>query len=123
MNLIQFLAMNLHQGPVFKEFNQCRSSFQDGFREVRPKSVVYPETIDAVCQLVLQDLHVTYREIETTLGISETSIHSIFHEHLLDCQKKLLALDPTQFVIRFKKKARIDWSKEMLQKYDRDARL
>ena len=33
-------------------------------------------------QLILQDRHVTYREIETTLGISGTSIHSILHEHL-----------------------------------------
>ena len=33
-------------------------------------------------QLILQDRHVTYREIETTLGISGTSIHSIMHEHL-----------------------------------------
>ena len=33
-------------------------------------------------QLILQDRHVTYREIETTLGISGTSIRSILHEHL-----------------------------------------
>ena len=30
------------------EFNQGRSSLQDEFREGRPKSVVVPETIDAV---------------------------------------------------------------------------
>ena len=43
------------------------NSLQDEFREVRPKSVVVvPETIDAVHQLILQDCHVTYREIETT---------------------------------------------------------
>ena len=46
------------------------------------KSVVVPETIDAVRQLILQDHHVTYREIETTLGISGTNIHAILHEHL-----------------------------------------
>ena len=33
-------------------------------------------------QLILQDRHVTNREIETTLGISGTSIHSILLEHL-----------------------------------------
>ena len=33
-------------------------------------------------QLILQDRHVTYREIEITLGISGTNIHSIMHEHL-----------------------------------------
>ena len=47
----------------------------------RPKPVVVPETTDAVRQLILQDRHVTYGEIETTLGTSVTSIHSILHEH------------------------------------------
>ena len=78
MNSIQFLAMKLHQGPVFID----GSSFQDEFREGRPKSVVVLEIIDAVLQLILQDHHVTYREIETILGISGTSIYTILHEHL-----------------------------------------
>ena len=47
---------------------------QDEFREDRTKSVVVPETIDAVRQLILQDRHVNCREIEVTLGISGTSI-------------------------------------------------
>ena len=67
----------------------------------------------------MQDRHATYREIETTLGISGANIHSILHEHLT-VKKNLFALDPTQFVNRLKK-ARVDWSKEMLQKYDRGA--
>ena len=66
----------------YGEFNRGCSSLQNEFREGRPKSVVVPETIDAVRQLILYDRHVTYREIETTLGISGTSIHSILHEHL-----------------------------------------
>ena len=66
----------------YDEFNRGRSSLQDEFREARLKSVVVPETIDAVRQLILQHRHVTYREIEITLGISGTSIHSILHEHL-----------------------------------------
>ena len=87
MNLIQFLTMKLlHQGPVFIDgiVNSTvgRSSLQDEFREGRPKSIVVPETIDAVRQLILQDRHVNYREIETTLGISGTSLHSTLHEHL-----------------------------------------
>ena len=82
--------------------NQGRSSLQDELREGLWKSVVVPETIDAVRQLVLQDRYVTYREIETTLGISGTSIHSILHEHL-SVKKNLFALDPTQFVNRSKK--------------------
>ena len=45
----------------------CRSSLQEIFREGRPMRYA-------------QEYHVTYRDIETTLGISLTSIHSIFHE-------------------------------------------
>ena len=67
----------------YGEFRWARSSLQDEFREGCPKSVVVPETIDAVHQLILQDCHVTYREIETTLDISGTSIHSILEEHLI----------------------------------------
>ena len=63
----------------YEEFNRGRSSLQDEFRS---KSVVVPETIDAVCQLILKYRHVTHREIEATLGSSGTSIHSILHEHL-----------------------------------------
>ena len=37
------------------EFNRGRSSLLDEFPEGRPKSIVVPETIDAVRQLILQD--------------------------------------------------------------------
>ena len=53
----------------YGEFNRGRSLLQDEFREGSAKSVVVPETIDAVRQLILQDRHVTYREIEATLSI------------------------------------------------------
>ena len=58
----------------YDEFNRDRSSLQDEF-----KSVVVPETIDAVCQLILQD------------------------RQMFGCQKNLFALDPTLFVKRTKK--------------------
>ena len=67
----------------YSEFNRGRSSLQNEFRTGRQKSVVVPETIDAVRQLILQDRHVVYREIETNLGISGISIHSILLEHLI----------------------------------------
>ena len=37
----------------YGEFNRGRRSLQDELREGRPKSVVIPETIDAVRQLIL----------------------------------------------------------------------
>ena len=76
MNLIQFLAMKLYQGPVFIDgMVNSTEVVQDEFREGRPKSVVVLETIDAVIQLILPDQHVICREVETTLGISGISIH------------------------------------------------
>ena len=66
----------------YGEFNRGHSSLQDVFCDGRPKSVVILGIIDAVRQLILQYRHVSYREIEKTLGISGTSIHSILHEHL-----------------------------------------
>ena len=86
----------------YGEFKRGRSLLQAEFCEDRPKSVVVPETINAVRQLILQDRHVTYREIETTLDISGASIHSILHEHLT-VKKNFFALDTTQFVNRSKK--------------------
>ena len=87
----------------YGEFKRRRSSFQDEFREGRPKSVVVPEIIDAVRQLILQDRHVTNRKIETTLSISGTSMHSILHEHLT-VKKNWFTLDLTQLVNRAKKR-------------------
>ena len=66
----------------YNEFNRGRRSLNDEFREGRPKTAVVPENIDAVRELIMQDRHVTYREIEASLGISGTSIHSILHQHL-----------------------------------------
>ena len=70
-------------------------------------------------QLILPDRHVTYREIETTLGISGTSKYSILHEHLT---VKILCSRWIPYNLSMvQKKARVDWSKEMLKKYDRGA--
>ena len=81
MDLIQFLAMKLQPGPVFingmmnstKVVVHSKTNFG---KAVQNQNV--PETIDAVGQLILQDHHLAYHEIETTLGISGTNIHSIY---------------------------------------------
>ncbi|XP_065650644.1 uncharacterized protein LOC136078770 [Hydra vulgaris] len=66
----------------YSEFNCGRSSLSDEFREGRPKSTVVPENIDTVHEMIKQDRHVTYCEIEASLSISFTSIYAILHEHL-----------------------------------------
>ena len=65
------------------EFNRGGHSLTDVFRKGRPKSVVGPENINAVQKMIMQDRHVTYCEIEATLGISSTSIYKILHKHLV----------------------------------------
>ena len=65
----------------YNEFNRGRHSLTDEFRKGHPKSVIGPQNINAVQKLIIQDRHVTYCEIEATLGISSTSIYKILHEH------------------------------------------
>ena len=85
----------------YDEFSRGRSLLQDGFRKGRPKSVVIPETIGAMRQLILIFMWAIER-LPKVVGISGTSIHSILHEHLT-VNKNLFALDPTQFAKRSKK--------------------
>ena len=66
----------------FNEFNCGRRSLKDEVREGCPKKAVVSENIDGVRELIMQNRHVTYREIEASSGISFTSIHSILHEQL-----------------------------------------
>ena len=73
----------------FTDFNRGRRSLKDKFREDPSKTAVVPANIDAVRELIMQDRHVTYREIEATLGISSTSIHSLLHNI---AQKRLVSI-------------------------------
>ncbi|CAH1988406.1 unnamed protein product [Acanthoscelides obtectus] len=47
-----------------------------------PKTAVTQENVDAVRKLIVEDRHLTYREIEASLKISKTSIQKILHEEL-----------------------------------------
>ena len=64
----------------------------------------------------MQDRHVTYCEIEATLGISSTSIYEILLEHLA-VKKSFSRWIPHNFP-KAQKDARVDWCKQMLKKYD-----
>ena len=88
MNLIKFLATKLHQGPVFIDdmvnSTEVIVHSKTNFVKVDQNQFFVSETIDAVHQLILQNRLVTYCEIETILGITGASIHSILHDHLTD---------------------------------------
>ena len=51
------------------------NSLKAKVREGRPKIVVVSVNIEAVTELIMQERHVTYREMEASLDISLTGIH------------------------------------------------
>ena len=52
----------------FNDFNCERRSLNDEIRQGPAKKVVVSENIDAVRELIMQDRHVTYREIKISYG-------------------------------------------------------
>ncbi|GBP49216.1 Histone-lysine N-methyltransferase SETMAR [Eumeta japonica] len=90
----------------------------DEFKEGRPKSVVVPQNIDAVRELMMQDRHVTYREIKASLGISMTSIHKVLHDNLA-AKNICWRWTPHNLSIN-EKQVRVDWCKEMKRKYNQE---
>ncbi|CAH1965639.1 unnamed protein product [Acanthoscelides obtectus] len=66
----------------YGEFKRGRVSLSDDPRVGAPKTAVTQENLDAVRKLIIEDRHVTYREIEASLMISKTSIQKNLHEEL-----------------------------------------
>ena len=121
---LQFLAMKLHQGPVIID---CMVNSTEGvvhtktnFVKVVQNQLLFRKPLMLCASWYCKIANMAYREIEATLGISGTSIHSILHEHLTD--KKICSRwIPHNLSIAQKKKACVDWSKEILQRCNRDA--
>lgn len=103
----------------YNEFSRGRRSLQDEFREGRPKSAFSPKDIDKVNELIKEDRHVTYDEIEASLGISRTAVSKILHEHL--AVKKVCSRWIPHNLTIAQKQARVDWCKQMLKKFERGA--
>jgi len=100
----------------YANFKRGRVELCDESCEGRPATAVIPENIDAVCNLLQEDHHTTYREIKAHLGIGMTQIKTILHDHL--GVRKLCARWIPHNLTEAQKKARVKWSKEMLKKYD-----
>ncbi|GBP70397.1 hypothetical protein EVAR_45664_1 [Eumeta japonica] len=81
------------------EFKRERFIFTDEFKEGHAKSVVLPQNVDAVQELIIQDRHITYREIKASLSISMMSINRTFHE---DYKKNCLRWIPHNLSIEHK---------------------
>ncbi|UYV76103.1 hypothetical protein LAZ67_13002528 [Cordylochernes scorpioides] len=62
--------------------NQVLSLQTSGFRSGHPASSVNEENIAAVKKLLETDGHITYHQIEESLDIPASAIHSILYNHL-----------------------------------------
>ncbi|CAH1991364.1 unnamed protein product [Acanthoscelides obtectus] len=72
--------------------------------------------VDAVRKLIIEDRHVTYREIEASLKISKTSIQKILHEEL--GVRKLVSRLIPQLLTEEQKAARVNWCQKRLTCYE-----
>lgn len=66
----------------YSEFHRGRLSLTTALSSGRPKTAVTQENIDAVRKLLQEDRHVTYEQIQASLGIGMTAIQIILHEEL-----------------------------------------
>ncbi|CAH1993667.1 unnamed protein product [Acanthoscelides obtectus] len=74
-----------HQPTIshwYGEFNHGGVSLSDDPRVGASKTAVTQENVDAVRKLIIEDRHVTYSEIETSLKTSKTSSQKNIHEEL-----------------------------------------
>jgi len=59
------------------DFSTC-----DAPRPGRPKTVIIPEIIDLIHELILEDRQISAKSIAEQLGISREGVASIIHENL-----------------------------------------
>lgn len=73
------------QATVYRwvnRFRDGRESLEDDPRSGCPATSVYDATVRLVEDIVLEDRHVTYQEIEDRLGIAAPQVHKILHDRL-----------------------------------------
>lgn len=101
----------------YLEFQRGHTSLSDKSREGRPKTAFTEDNIAAVRQLIIEDRHVTYREIEASLSISGTTVHKILHEAL--SVRKLVSRWIPHSLTEDHKATRVRWCKKTLQRFNR----
>ncbi|CAH1995632.1 unnamed protein product [Acanthoscelides obtectus] len=74
------------------------------------------ENVDAVRKLIIEDRHVTYREIEASLKISKSSIQKILHEEL--GVRKLVSRWIPHLLTEEQKAARVNWCQKTLDRFN-----
>lgn len=100
----------------FAEFKRGRSTLSHASGAGRPKTAVTQENIDAVQKLIEEDRHVTYQEIQTSLGIGGSQVHKILHEELW--VRKLISRWVPHNLSEEQKAARVTWCKANLERFN-----
>ncbi|CAH1972730.1 unnamed protein product [Acanthoscelides obtectus] len=96
----------------YGEFKRERVSLSDDPRVHAPKTAFTQENVNAVRQLIIEDRHVTYREIEASLKISKNSIQKNLHEAL--GVRKLVSRWIPHLLTEEQKAARVNWYQKRL---------
>ncbi|CAH1964776.1 unnamed protein product [Acanthoscelides obtectus] len=95
---------------------QRQLSLSDDPRVGAPKTAVTQGNVDAVRKLIIEDRHVTYREIEASLKISKTSIQKNLHEEL--GVRKLVSRWIPYLLTEEQKAARVNWCQKTLDRFN-----
>ncbi|CAH1985354.1 unnamed protein product [Acanthoscelides obtectus] len=109
----------IHQSTISRwdgKFKRGRVSLSEDPRVGAPKTAVTQENVDAVRKLITEDRHVTYREIETSLKISKTSIQKILHEEL--GVRKLVSRWIPHLLTEEQKAARVNLCQKTLDRFN-----
>ncbi|CAH2003858.1 unnamed protein product [Acanthoscelides obtectus] len=108
-----------HQSTIsrwYGEFKRGRVSLSDDPRVGAPKMAVTQENADAVRKLIIENRHVTYREIEASLKSSKTSIQKILHEEL--GVRKLVSRWIPHLLTEEQKAPRVNWCQKTLDRFN-----
>ncbi|CAH1995549.1 unnamed protein product [Acanthoscelides obtectus] len=108
-----------HQSTIsrwYGEFKRGRVSLSDDPRVGAPKTAVTEENVDAVRKLIIEDRHVTYREIEASFKISKTSIQKNLHEEL--GLRKLVCRWIPHLLTEEQKAARVNCCQKTLDRFN-----
>ncbi|CAH1965442.1 unnamed protein product [Acanthoscelides obtectus] len=108
-----------HQSTIsrwYEEFKRERVSLSDDPRVDAPKTAVTQENVNAVRKPIIEDRHVTYREIEASLKISKFSIQKILHEEL--GVRKLVSRWIPHLLTEEQKAARVNWCQKTLDRFN-----
>ena len=98
-------------------FKSGRESLEDDSRCGRPRTEVIPYNIKQIEELIADDPHITYCEMEDLSGLSRGTIERIIIEHL-QLRKITSRWVPHQLTPMNKLK-RLNFAKEMLNKFDK----